>query len=45
MYDHNTQGAWVLSALIGNRFITKTYYFYTKKEATQLFRQFIKGEN
>lgn len=42
-YEKNSQGAWVLTALMGNRFITRTYFGYTKKESTQLFREYVKG--
>ena len=42
-YERNRAGAWVLTALIANRFITRTYFGYTKKESTQLFRQYVKG--
>jgi len=45
MYDRNSEGAWVLSTFIGNKYYKKVFYFYTKKEASQVFRQFVKEEN
>lgn len=44
-YERNYQGAWVLNALVGNRYVSRAYYGYTKKEATQLFRNYVKGDN
>jgi len=41
IYDRNNEGAWVLSTFIGNEYYKKIFYFYTKKEATQVFRQFV----
>ena len=41
-YDRNYEGAWVLTALVGNYYETQRYYGYTKKQATQLFRQQLK---
>ena len=44
--DKNTEGAWRLSAFVGEGIdeylLTKTYYFYTKKEAIRLFKEEIK---
>lgn len=45
MYDRNSEGAWVLSTFIGDDYYKKVFYFYTKKEATQVFRSYVKGEN
>lgn len=42
-YEKNYQGAWVLTALINNRYVSRTYFGYTKKESTQLFREYVKG--
>jgi hypothetical protein len=44
-YEKNSQGAWVLTTIYQNRYVRQAYFFYTKKEATQQFRQFVKGEN
>jgi len=44
-YEKNYQGAWVLTTLANNRFYSRVYYGYTKKEATELFRNYVKGEN
>ena len=42
-YERNREGAWVLSAFVGEGageyWLSRPYYFYTKKEATKLFRQ------
>jgi hypothetical protein len=45
IYERNGQGAWVLTTLYQNRYVRQAYFFYTKKEATQLFKQFVKGDN
>jgi hypothetical protein len=41
--DKNRKGAWRISAFIGEGIdeylLTKTYYFYTKREAIRLFKQ------
>jgi hypothetical protein len=42
-YDRNGEGAWVLSTIEDDRFYSKVYYFYTKREATLLFREYVKG--
>lgn len=46
--DKNAEGAWRISGLIGERgaeyWLTRTYYFYTKREAISLFKQEIKRE-
>jgi hypothetical protein len=39
MIEKNTQGAWVISDIIGGYRVTQTYYYYTKREAVQLFKQ------
>lgn len=41
--DKNAEGAWRISDIVGGYFITRTYYFYTKKEAIRLFREEVKG--
>jgi len=46
--DKNQEGAWRLSAFIGEGIdeylLTKTYYFYTKREAIRLFKEELKRE-
>ena len=46
MYEKNQEGAWVLSAFVGEGageyWLSRLYYFYTKKEATRLFKEEIK---
>jgi hypothetical protein len=44
-YEKNYQGAWVLTTIANNRLYSKAYYFYTKKEATALFREYVQGGN
>ena len=43
-YRKNYEDAWVLSAFVGERgsewALTKSYYFYTKREATRLFKEY-----
>jgi hypothetical protein len=41
-YRITSQGAYELSALVNGYFETQQYMGYTKREATQLFREFIK---
>jgi len=40
--DKNNEGAWRLSAFVGEGIdeylLTKTYYFYTKREAIRQFK-------
>jgi hypothetical protein len=46
--DKNNEGAWRLSAFVGEGageyLLTRTYYFYTKREAIAQFKQDIKSE-
>lgn len=41
-YRITSQGAYELSALVNGYLETQQYMGYTKREATELFRQFIK---
>ena len=41
-YRITSQGAYELSALVNGYLETQQYMGYTKREATQLFREFIK---
>ena len=41
--DKNLEGAWRICENINRYFETKVYYFYTKKEAMKLFRQYKKN--
>ena len=41
--DKNLEGAWRICENINGYFETKVYYFYTKKEAMKLFRQYKKN--
>lgn len=36
-------GAWILSTVTGGYYEHKTYYGYTKREATRLFREYLKN--
>jgi len=46
--DKNREGAWRLSAFIGEGageyLLTRSYYFYNKREAIRLFKEEIKRE-
>jgi len=42
-YRKTFQGAWVLSAFVGGYYEEKQFMGYTKKEATSLFREYVKG--
>jgi len=37
--DKNIEGAWRISDIINDQLITKVYYYYTKKQAIQLFKK------
>ena len=37
--DKNNEGAWRISDIIDGYWVTKVYYFYTKKEAIKMFRK------
>lgn len=45
--DRNREGAWRISGWVGEGIdeylLTKTYYFYTKREAIRLFKEQIKN--
>ena len=45
MYDRNSEGAWVLSTFVEDRYYKKVFYFYSKKEAAEVFRSYVKGVN
>jgi hypothetical protein len=38
--DKNREGAWRICETINGYLETKVYYFYTKKEAIKLFREY-----
>ena len=44
-YTRTAAGAWELSTLAGSYYTSRTFYGYTKREATRLFRQYIKEIN
>jgi hypothetical protein len=44
-YEKNQYGAWVLYATINGYLESQQFYGYTKKQATQLFRQQFKEKN
>ena len=35
----NYSGAWVISDMVGNYLVTKTFYFYTKEEAIAKYKR------
>lgn len=37
--DKNAEGAWRISDIINGYLVTRTYYFYTKREAQKEFRK------
>lgn len=39
LVERNPEGAWVISDTIGGYSNTRLYYFYTKREAVELFRR------
>ena len=43
--DKNNEGAWRISDIVAGYWVTKVYYFYTKKEAIKMFRMFRKDKN
>ena len=44
-YRKTFQGAWVVSALVDGYLVERQFMGYTKKEATRLFRQYVKAGN
>ena len=38
----NIQGAYVISAIVRGYLVTRTYFYYTKAEAIQLFKAEVK---
>ena len=43
-YRKTSQGAWELSTVSGGYLVSRQFMGYTKKDATKLFRQYLKGE-
>lgn len=41
--ERNSEGAWVVSDTIGGYWVTRRYYYYTKREALRLFKQEFKA--
>ena len=41
--EKNTEGAWLISDIVGGYRISQRYYFYTKREAVRLFREYVRG--
>jgi hypothetical protein len=37
--DRNCEGAWVVSDIVGGYWVSRRYYFYTKREALALFKR------
>jgi len=35
----NLQGAWVISDIVNGFYVSRAYFYYTKKEAIRLFKQ------
>jgi hypothetical protein len=35
--NKNTEGAYVISAIVGGYLMTRVFYYYTKREAARLF--------
>lgn len=44
-YRQTFQAAWELSSVYQGRLVSRQYMGYTKREATKLFRQYLKGDN
>jgi len=41
--EKNREGAWVVSDIVGGYWVTRRYYYYTKREAVRLFRQEVRA--
>jgi hypothetical protein len=39
----NSEGAWIVSDIIGGYLVTRTYYYYSKREAIALFKRENRG--
>jgi hypothetical protein len=37
--EKNYEGAWVVSDIVGGYWVTRRYYYYTKREALAMFRR------
>lgn len=44
-YRQTFQAAWELSTVYNGYLVSRQYMGYTKKEATKLFRKYLKGDN
>jgi hypothetical protein len=44
-YERNRYGAWVLYANVNGYLVSRQFMGYTKRDATKLFRQYLKGDN
>jgi hypothetical protein len=40
---HKPSGAWILTGIKDGYYTRQTYYGYNKREATRLFRQYLKS--
>jgi hypothetical protein len=43
LIDKNKEGAWRIKDIINGYWETRLYYFYTKKEALELFKEEFKN--
>ena len=43
LIDKNKEGAWRIKDIINDSWVTRLYYFYTKKEALELFKEEFKN--
>ena len=43
-YKHPTNGAWILSTIVGNYYKEQAFYYYTKRNAIVEFRAQVRKE-
>ena len=41
-YERNHDGAWIIYSMAAGYLVTRTYYGYTLKQATKLYKQYIR---
>jgi hypothetical protein len=41
----NSAGAWVVSGIVAGYLVTRTYYYYNKREAIALFKREARGDD
>jgi hypothetical protein len=41
--ERNYEGAWIVSDIVGGYWVTRRYYYYSKREALAMFRREVRA--